>query len=97
MAIQIYKVTRQGGMSLRFHGPDGTDFTDPNGLRNPQLAKIIGNKLMTYVKCEIGNATAEVLDEASAAEIAEYEKPATPPNSNHSDDSSDPYRLFPQR
>ena len=97
MAVEIYKITRQGPTSLRFQGKDGTDFTDPNGLRNPQLAKIIGNKLMLYVRCDIGNGMAEVLGEASPEEIADYISPSETPQPTHTDEPHNPYRLFPKR
>jgi hypothetical protein len=73
MSVVIYKVTRQGRMALKFEGKDGTQFLDPNGLKNPQLARIVGSSLMKYVRCEVGNGLAEVLGEASAEEVAAYE------------------------
>ena len=75
MSVVIYKVTRQGGMGIRFSGKDGTTFLDANGLRNPQIAKIVGSRLMAYVRCEVGNGLAEVLGEASAEEVAAYDGP----------------------
>lgn len=73
MPVQIYKVTRVGGTGLRFEGSDGTDFTDPTGLRNPQLERIVGKRLFAYVRCEVGSGFAEVLGEATAEEVAAYE------------------------
>jgi hypothetical protein len=73
MAVVIYKLTRQGGNALKFQGNDGTSYVDVNGLKNPQLARIVGNKLMGYVRCEVGNGLAEVLGEATAEEVAAYE------------------------
>jgi hypothetical protein len=73
MAVQIYKVTRVGGMGVRFEGKDGTDFTDPTGLGNPQVARIVGKRLFAYVRCEVGAGTAEVVGEASEEEVAVYE------------------------
>ena len=73
MAIHIYKVTRVGGMGVRFVGKDGTDFTDPNGLANRQVAAALGKKLMGYVRCEVGGGMAEMLGEASEEEVAVYE------------------------
>ncbi len=76
MAVVIYEVSRvagNGGMGVRFEGKDGTSFVDPQGLRNPQLAGIVGKRLRAYVRCEVGNGVAEVLGEASAEEVADYE------------------------
>ena len=73
MNVVIYKITRQGGMGLTFEGKDGTRFFDPNGLRNPQLARILGNGLMKHVRCDVGNGVAEVLGEASEEEVAGFE------------------------
>src|SRR5436309_3444133 len=69
MAVVVYRLTRQGGMALKFEGKDGTSYMDPGGMRNPQLAKILGDKLMGYVRCEVGNGVAEVLGEATAEEV----------------------------
>ncbi|MGN6370893.1 MAG: hypothetical protein ACTHN5_21780 [Phycisphaerae bacterium] len=73
MAIQIYKVVRQGASGVRFETENGPAFVDPNGLRNPQIGKIVGKKLMAYVRCEVGNGVAEVLGEASDDEVAAFE------------------------
>ena len=96
MSVVIYKVTRQGGMALKFEGRDGTRYTDPNGLRNPQLAEIVGKRLMGYVRCEVGNGLAEVLGEASAEEIATYEGRDNAVGSDGEEDGPNPYRLFPK-
>ena len=73
MAIEIYKVVRAGGNGLRFETAEGPAFVDPNGLKNPQLVKIVGNKLMAYVRCEVGNGVSQVVGEASADEVAGFE------------------------
>jgi len=72
MNVVIYKITRQGGLGVKFEGQDGTSFIDPNGLRNPQLSKIVGSNLMKYVRCDVGNGVAEVLGEASEEEVAAF-------------------------
>jgi hypothetical protein len=73
MAVVIYEVSRVGGMGVRFEGKDGTSFVDPQGLRNPQVAGIVGKRLRAYVRCEVGEGVAEVVGEASAEEVAAYE------------------------
>ena len=72
MSVVTYRVTRQGGMTLKFEGKDGTQFLDPNGLKNPQLARLVGKKLMAYVRCEVGNGVAEVVGEASEEEVGGF-------------------------
>jgi hypothetical protein len=73
MAIEIYKVVRKGAMGVQFETKSGPAFIDPNGLKNPQIGKIVGKKLMAYVRCEVGNGMAEVLGEATEEEVAEFE------------------------
>jgi hypothetical protein len=73
MGVMIYKVTRVGGNGIRFVGRDGTDFTDPNGLGNPQISRVLGNRLMGYVRCEVGGGMAEVLGEATGEEVNVFE------------------------
>ncbi len=73
MAIQIYKVVRSGGNGVRFETAEGPAFVDPNGLENPQIGRIVGKKLMAYVRCEVGNGVAEVVGEASEEEVAGFE------------------------
>ncbi|HUO08473.1 MAG TPA: hypothetical protein VM008_09265 [Phycisphaerae bacterium] len=73
MAVEIFKVTRQGGMGVQFEGRDGMGFLDPNGLKNRQIAAIIGKRLAAYVRCEVGSGMAEVLGEATDEEVAAFE------------------------